>query len=166
MYISPLKDIEEHDAGTVPAAEQRFRQRHFGDGGQRLGQVHPARQHHGPERGLRLLLLLLLRLHLPRRRRRRREGRRAPPQAVLLQQREEGPGEAARQATEGKAEEEEKRDREARGEAGWEKWVCDENTCKVKGQADYSLIPRITCERERDTKESEFYSGLNRNQVR
>ena len=166
MYISPLKDIEEHDASAVSAAaEQRLRQRDFGDGGQGLGQVHPARQHHGPERGLRLLLLLLLRLHLPRRRRRRREGRRAPPKAVLLQQREEGLGEAARQETEGKAEEEEKRDRERR-EAGWEKWVCDENTCKVKGQADYLLIPRITCERERDTKESEFYSGFNRNQVR
>ena len=73
MYISPLKDIEEHDASAVSAAEQ-FRQRDLGDGGQGLGQVHPARQHHGPERGLRLLLLLLLRLYLPRRRRRERQG--------------------------------------------------------------------------------------------
>ena len=107
-----------------------------------------------------------------------RQGRRAPAQALVLQRhgagrRAEGlaggvvvAAAAARQAAESKAEEEEKRDREARGEAGWEKWVCDENTCKVKGQADYLLIPRITCERERDTKENEFYSGLNRNQVR
>ena len=29
----------------------------------------------------------------------------------------------------------------------------------MKGQADYLLIPRITCERERDTKESEDGGG-------
>ena len=46
---------EQHDAGAAPLRQQ------LDDGrGKGLGQVHPARQHHRSERGLRLLLLLLL----------------------------------------------------------------------------------------------------------